>query len=253
MYQSSQPKEPLISHGIPQRPWGKIGCDLFTLGNHDYLCTVDYYSDYFEIDPLPGSKDGTTIIKKLKKHYSNHGIPDTLQSDNGPPFNSRQFENFATQYGFDHTTSSPEYPQSNGKVKNTVKIAKLLINKTQHTLGDFYLNLLNWRNTPTEGLNSSPAQQFLGRRTKTDISVASKLLQPKIIRDVAFKKTKKQAKQSFYYNRNAAPLPPLSEGETVQFQQKRNSKVWQKVQVQKQVGMRSYQIITEDGCEYRRN
>ena len=253
MYQSSQPKEPLISHNLPTRPWEKIGCDIFTLGGNDYLCTVDYYSDYFEVDPLNGSKDATAIIKKLKRHFSNHGIPDTVQTDNGPPFNSKQFENFGTQYGFDHTTSSPEYPQSNGKVENAVKIAKSLIKKTQHARGDFYLNLLNWRNTPTEGLGSSPAQRFLGRRTKTDIPVASKLLKPKIIRDVVSKKTKKQAKQSHYYDRNAKPLPPLCEGETVRFKQKRDSKVWQKAQVQKAVGIRSYQIITEDGREYRRN
>ena len=253
MYQSSQPKEPLISHDLPQRPWEKIGCDIFTLGKHDYLCTVDYFSDYFEVDPLPGSKDGTAIIKKLQKHFSNHGIPNTLQTDNGPPFNSRQFENFTKQYEFDHTTSSPEYPRSNGKVENAVKLAKRLIKRTQHTHGDFYLNLLNWRNTPTEGLDSSPAQRFLGRRTKTDIPVASELLKPKIIQDVAYKKTQKQAKQSHYYNRNAKPLPPLCEGETVRFKQKRESKVWQKAQIQKQVCIRSYQIITEDGREYRRN
>ena len=37
------------------------------------------------------------------------------------------------------------------------------------------------------------------------------------------------------------------------FKQKRESKVWQKAQIQKQVCIRSYQIITEDGREYRRN
>ena len=75
---SAQPKEPLISHPIPSGPWEKIGTDIFTHNNKDYLCTVDYYSDYFEVDQL-SSKNGEVIIKKLKKHFATHGIPDVLQ------------------------------------------------------------------------------------------------------------------------------------------------------------------------------
>ena len=36
-YQAAHPKEPLISHPIPSYPWEKIGIDLFTLDNNDYL------------------------------------------------------------------------------------------------------------------------------------------------------------------------------------------------------------------------
>ena len=37
---------------IPTLPWSKVGQDLFTLNGRDYLVTVDYYSDYFEVDKL---------------------------------------------------------------------------------------------------------------------------------------------------------------------------------------------------------
>ena len=49
-FQSAQIKEPFICQEVPHRPREKVGCNLFTFNNSDYLCTVDYYSDYFEID-----------------------------------------------------------------------------------------------------------------------------------------------------------------------------------------------------------
>ncbi|KAJ8046021.1 hypothetical protein HOLleu_09172 [Holothuria leucospilota] len=38
---TEQAKEPLIQHPIPSRPWEKIGVDIFTIKDKDYLCTVD--------------------------------------------------------------------------------------------------------------------------------------------------------------------------------------------------------------------
>ena len=112
-YQKEQPKEPLISHKIPTRPWETVGRDLFHFKDRDYLCTVDYYSSYFEIDTLT-KKTAIPVIHSLKKHFSRHGIPNKLMSDNGPPFNSHEFRQFALSYDIEHVNSSPHYPQSNG-------------------------------------------------------------------------------------------------------------------------------------------
>ena len=62
--QSNQTKEPLICHEPTSRPWEKVATDIFTLDDENYLCTVDYYSGYFEVDQLH-SKTGTVITKKL--------------------------------------------------------------------------------------------------------------------------------------------------------------------------------------------
>ena len=50
-----------------------------------------------------------------------HGIPDKIVSDNGPQFSSQEFKKFKDLYEFDHVTSSPTDPQSNGKAENAVK------------------------------------------------------------------------------------------------------------------------------------
>ena len=214
-YQSNQPKEPLICHEVPSRPWEKIGTDIFTVDDKSYLCMVDYYSDYFEVDQLY-SKTGTVIINKLKKHFAAHGIPNQLHSDNGPPYNSAEFSNFVKSSGTEHITGSPGYPQSNGRVENAVKTASTLIKKAKESDSEFFLSLLSWRNTPTEGMNSSPTQRMFGRLTRTQLPTAEVLLKPQSTDTGATRDQilKRKAKQTNHYNQHAKELPILLEGET---------------------------------------
>ena len=51
-------------------------------------------------------------------------------------------KDFAREYEFEHLTSSPDYPQSNGKVENAIKTAKSLMKKARESGQDFYLSLL---------------------------------------------------------------------------------------------------------------
>ena len=81
---------------------------------------VDYYSSYFEVYRLE-NKTRNGIAKTIRKHFSVYGIPNQLVSDN-MPFSSHEFREFVASYEFEVITSSPGYPQSNGKAKNTSKI-----------------------------------------------------------------------------------------------------------------------------------
>ena len=114
-HQNSQQREPLISHDVPNSLWEKIGTDLFTLFNKDYVIAVDYYSKFMEISQIP-DKESQTVITHLKSIFSRHGIPKEVISDNGPEFSSTSFSNFAKQWDFKHNPSSPRYPQSNGLI-----------------------------------------------------------------------------------------------------------------------------------------
>ena len=57
----------------------------------------------------------------MKSVFSRHGIPDTVVSDNGPQYDSKEIKEFASLYGFNHVTTSPYYPQSNGFAERMVK------------------------------------------------------------------------------------------------------------------------------------
>ena len=130
-------------------------------------------------------------------------IPDQVFSDTGQSFSSLDFENFAAVYGFECNTSSPNYPQSNGKVENAVKTAKNLTKKAIDSQSDPYLALLAWINTPYESVNSSPALRIYGRRTKTWIPTSVQLLKPQLPAVVEQNLRKNKAKQSFYYDRGS--------------------------------------------------
>ena len=82
-FDRKQPKETLISHEVRDRPWAKVGVDLFHYSGRDYLICVDYFSSFRKIDPLHDTTSGT-VIQKLKSHFSRHGFPETCVSDNGP-------------------------------------------------------------------------------------------------------------------------------------------------------------------------
>lgn len=113
--QYSQTKtEPLMATPLPARPWQKVAADIFQWRNGHYIVVVDYYSRYIEIANLPTLATSTTV-ERLKVIFARFGVSEILVTDNGPQFASTDFANFAQDYGFSHTTSSPRYPQSNGE------------------------------------------------------------------------------------------------------------------------------------------
>ena len=86
---------------------------------------------------------------------------------------------FAKTWRFDDKTSSPLYPQSNGKAENAVKTVKRLFSKCKEAGRSEFQALLDWRNTPSAGMGTSPAaERLMGRRCKTLLPVAGSLLQP---------------------------------------------------------------------------
>ena len=251
-HDDSQGKETLIPHSVPNRPWSKIGCDLFTLKNRNYLVTVDYFSNFIEIDYLESTKS-SKVIRALRIHFARYGIPDTVVSDNGPQFTSQEFMDFQRKWGFEHVTSSPGYPQSNGKAEQAVKTAKRIMLKALETRSDPYLALLDFRNTPTQGMDSSPVQRLMNRRTKTLLPTKETLLKPQIPRYAPGQLQALKQRQSYYYNRGAKDLKPLNTGDAVRIAPSQGHGNWRKGIVQEEVGTRSYNVETEEGQTYRRN
>ena len=245
-----QQKEPLMTHKIPETPWSKVGQDLFTLGDENYLVTVDYYSDYFELDLLSDTT-AESVINAIKRHFARHSIADMV-TDNGPQYSSAHFSRFAREWEFQHSTSSPLHSQSNGKAESAVKIAKNLVKKAKRANKDLQMSLLEWRNTPdSNGLN--PVQKLMSRRTRTTIPTTEALLEPGVNDGVYenIKRKRQQAKAA--YDKHAKPLLELQVGEPVRLQPVNPKALWEKGSCSAKIGPRPYLIETESGNLYRRN
>lgn len=251
-FADKQQRQPMIPYDIPDRPWQTIACDLFELDGRSYIVCVDYYSNFFEVDRLQ-EKRSIDVIRKIKATMARYGIPETVVTDNGPPFNGQEFQQFAKNYEFLHVTSSPYYPRSNGKAENAVKTAKRLLKKAAESNSDPYLALLDWRNTPTEGLQSSPAQRLLGRRTRTLLPLSDKLLKPLSVPQVTEQLKARKRRQKKYYDRGTKELRGLNAGEPVYVLLNKEHSTWTPATIIQQVGIRSYELLTDDGKRFRRN
>jgi len=128
------------------------------------------------------------------------------------PFQSKEFLEFSKDWQFKTTTSSPNFPQSNGQVERTIQTLKRLLKKADYENKDPYLSLLKFRNTPVSGLSYSPAQILMSKRLRTKIPCALKLLEPCVV-DISDNLTILQSRQQYYYNRGTKPLDILKEGE----------------------------------------
>ena len=157
-------REPLLVTPLPDYPWEIVGTDLFEWKGEQYLIIIDYYSRYPEIAKL-SSTTSSAVITVLKSVFARHGIPEVVRSDNGPQYSSKEFSQFASSYGFQHITSSPRYPQSNGQAERTVRTVKKMLKQST----DPYLAILNYRATPLPWCKLSPAELLMGRRLKTQV------------------------------------------------------------------------------------
>ncbi|XP_066933389.1 uncharacterized protein [Clytia hemisphaerica] len=119
-----QKHQPLITRKLPEGPWRHIASDFKGPIAKDYyfLLLIDEYSRFPEVAVL----DSTTadkVVPHFDRILATHGIPEKVKTDNGPPFNSHDFTNYAKKRGFKHQPITPEQPWSNGLAENFMKVA----------------------------------------------------------------------------------------------------------------------------------
>ena len=94
----------------------------------DFLIVADVFSKYIIVRKLPNSTSAA-ICTELSMIVTDLGLPHIIRSDNGPCYNSKEFQQFLQCYNITHQASSPNHPRSNGFVERMVRVAKKLMDK----------------------------------------------------------------------------------------------------------------------------
>ena len=143
----------LIDHG------STLGAEFMLFDGIEYLVIFNYYSKMPIICKMPTSQCMVAkTIMHLKVLFTEHGIPESIRSGNGPQFSSHLFKEFAEEWNFTHHTSSPIKPCSNGQAESAVKIIKGLLTRSKCAGEDLYLTLLAYRSTPVDSHLRSPGE-----------------------------------------------------------------------------------------------
>lgn len=247
-------KETLQLHDIPDRPWAKVGTDLFHFKHKNYLILIDYYSKFFEVVELQITSSDY-IIGCMKDIFSRQGIPCVVMSDCGPQFSSHNFRQFSSEWNFTHITSSPHYPQSNGQVERTVQTVKNIMRKSSENRTDYRLAFLEYLNTPLADDIPSPAELLQSRKLRSIIPMSLAYLKPKIQKCIHNKIVNRQIKQKMYYDRNAKDLCSLHVGQKVKILQMNNicKRRWLAGTVTRVLRNRSYEVQLTTGVTIIRN
>ena len=196
---SQVPKEPLQPHDIPEGPWRKLGIDYFTFDGNSYVLICDYFSKFRFL--YRAKTSFWSLRDRLIDLFSIEGYPDEIVSDNGPPFQSKEFAKFLSGLGIKHTTSSPGYPRSNGFIERHIQTVKNMLSKSSNTRS-FQEVLADLRTTRIGTGLPSPAEILHGRNLTTrvqaeiDIKAIRSVLQERQLKMTLDHDTSRRAKKA---------------------------------------------------------
>ena len=122
-----------------------------------FLIVADVFSKYFLVRKLANSTSAA-ICAELATIVTELGLPHIIRSDNGPCYNSKEFQQFLQRDNITHHTSSPHHPRSNGFIERMVGVAKKLMDKAGKEGKPWISGLYEYRVTPQSGSIASSLQ-----------------------------------------------------------------------------------------------
>ena len=115
MFTPKNRKNPLQPHLLGEyNAWEKLSVDLFgPMPDHRHVIVAQDMVSKFPAAKILNKTDAAHVTEALREFYTAYGTPLVHRTDNGPPFNSKDFENFSKQHAIHHETSPPYHPNAN--------------------------------------------------------------------------------------------------------------------------------------------
>ena len=106
-----------------KRPFSRLHVDFAKYGGKEVIIIVDSHSKWVDVR-IMNRTDAQSVISVMNSVFLIFGLCDIVVSDNGPPFDSRAFMNFAQSLGIKLYKSPPYYPEGNGQAEIFVQTVK---------------------------------------------------------------------------------------------------------------------------------
>ena len=185
----------------------------------------------------------------MRNIFARYGLPTQVVSDNGPPFQSAEYEEFLRQNGIQRILVSPYHPSSNGLAEpfaQTIKYAmESSVNDPASSIHRWIQNfLLSYRSTPHATTSSSPAKLFLQRELRTRLSLVTP--------DIGFRVASRQDKMKCNHDK-FAKFREIAVGDRVLARDHLSGQKWQAGTVIQQTSPASCQVQLNDGRNWRRH
>jgi hypothetical protein len=138
---------------------------------------VDYLTRWAEVMPAK-SATATDAAHFIYNHIiCRYGVPESIQSDNGPQYANDVIENLASILKLRHHFSTPYYPQANGRAERLIGTLKAMFVKSVQDTDREEDGTLNWtpalfsalyiyRSTKHTATGTSPAMLVYGEDLK---------------------------------------------------------------------------------------
>ena len=238
-----------ITKELPPFPWHTLATDIFYWKRMDFLIVADVFSKYFLVRKLANSTSAA-VCAEIATIVTELGLPHIIRSDNGPCYNSKEFQQLLQHYNITHHTSSPHHPRSNGFVERMVGVAKKLMDKAGSEGKPWISGLYEYRVTPQSGSIALPLQLITQRTPREkDLPQLPSTLGAQEMYETCQELIRRQPNKP---ERNYIELTP---GMAVWVQHRQNTS-WEPATVVSQSSSNSYWIMQENGTDqpkvYRR-
>ena len=111
------------------KPWSRLHIDYAgPIKGTYFFVIVDSFTNWPNAFKCKTPTTKTTI-KVLQELFARIGLPETIVSDNGTPFTSKEFENFCKLLSINHLKSAPYHPRLNGLMERFIDAFKRAIKK----------------------------------------------------------------------------------------------------------------------------
>lgn len=223
--------EPLNMTPLPKAPWKEVAVDFvgpFPSGEL-LLVAIDEYSRFPEVEILH-STTAKAVIPKLDSIFSRQGIPDVVKSDNGPPFNSCEFANFASFLGFHHRKVTPYWPKANGEVERFMRTLGKAIRtanvEQKNWKQAMHVFLRQYRATPHTTTNLSPSEALNNRQLKIPLPQLTEVPESHVDKSIRTNDAEKKLKMKEYADQKQhSKVSEIKVGDTVLIRQPKVNKL----------------------------